>query len=63
MLNRDAQKEPPKEEMEDTDQPDISVGAPTIQEIKTAPRVLRNGKDSGAYQISADMLKADLPEN
>ena len=36
--------------------------APTIQEIKRAVKDLRNGKASGADQITAEMLKADIEQ-
>ena len=61
VLHRNAPNEPPEEE-EETEELDISVEAPTIQEIKTALKTLRNGKAPGADQISAEMLKADIKQ-
>jgi hypothetical protein len=60
VLNRDTPEEPPQEEEEEgRKELDISVEAPTLQEILTALKALRNGKAPGADQISAEMLKAD----
>ena len=58
VLNRDTPDSPPKDE-ESTEELDIAVEEPTILEIKTALRTLRNGKAPGADQITAEMLKAD----
>ncbi|KAI4901974.1 hypothetical protein NFI96_006075 [Prochilodus magdalenae] len=62
ILNRDTPEEPPQEEEEEIEELDIQVEAPTIQEIKRAVKDLRNGKASGADQITAEMLKADTEQ-
>ena len=58
ILNRNTPDSPPQDE-ESTEELDIAVEEPTIEEIKTALRTLRNGKAPGADQITAEMLKSD----
>ena len=40
---------------------EISVGTPTVKEVKDAIRSLKNGKATGIDAIHAEMLKVDLP--
>ena len=61
-MNRDNPKSPPRDDNEEVGELEISVETPTIQEIKAALRMLRNGKAPGEYQITAEMLKADLDQ-
>lgn len=59
VLNRATPESPPEDESIEVEKLDISVEAPTLEEIRAAMKALKNGKAPGADHITAEMLKAD----
>ena len=60
VLNRDPPNDPVTEGDDEREELDLSVEAPSMEEIKKAVKALKNGKAPGVDQVTAEMMKADL---